>query len=52
MALSNTQKQQAFRARKAALGHFEVRGIYAPAEAHAKIKWYARRLTPKPGKPA
>jgi hypothetical protein len=44
MAQSNREKQEAFRARQAMLGHTEVRGIYAPPALHAAIKEAARKL--------
>ena len=44
MAQSSKEKQEAFRARQAMLGHTEVRGIYAPPALHAAIKEAARKL--------
>lgn len=44
MAQTNREKQEAFRARQAMLGHTEVRGIYAPPVLHAAIKEAARKL--------
>lgn len=44
MAQSSKEKQEAFRARQAMLGHAEVRGIYAPPALHAAIKEAARKL--------
>ncbi len=43
----NAGYQQAYRARKAAAGGAEVRGIFAPAALHARIKAYAKRVTAK-----
>jgi hypothetical protein len=53
MPQSNKEKQEAFRARQAMLGHTEVRGIFAPPELHAAIKEAARKLMKNPtnGKP-
>ena len=42
--LSSREKQEALRARRAMLGMSEVRGIYLPADEHAKLKRYAKRL--------
>lgn len=47
MALSNKEKQQALRDRRAKEGLTEVRGIYAPESDHAKIKAYAKKLKNK-----
>lgn len=44
MAQSSKEKQEAFRARQAMLGHTEVRGIYLPPELHAELKEEARKL--------
>lgn len=44
MALSNKEKQEAFRARNALLGMTEVRGIYLPPALHATLKAEAKRL--------
>jgi hypothetical protein len=43
-AQSNTQRQAAFKARKAAQGLAEVRGIFASPEHSAMIKLYAEQL--------
>lgn len=43
-AKTTAQKQRDFRARKIAQGLTEVRGIFAPPEAHAAIKEAAREL--------
>jgi hypothetical protein len=47
MPQTNKEKQEAFRARQAMLGHTEVRGIFAPPEIHAAIKEAARKLVEK-----
>ena len=47
MAQSSKEKQEAFRARQAMLGHTEVRGIYAPPALHAAIKEAGRKLVAK-----
>jgi hypothetical protein len=47
MALSNKEKQEAYRARRAMLGMTEVRGIYLPPELHAKLKEVAADLLRK-----
>jgi hypothetical protein len=44
MPQTNKEKQEAFRARQAMLGHTEVRGIYAPPALHAAIKEAAKKL--------
>jgi hypothetical protein len=44
MALSNKEKQEAYRARRALLGMTEVRGIYLPPELHAELKAEAAKL--------
>jgi len=38
MALSNAEKQAAFRLRNAALGRTELRGIYATDEEQVRLK--------------
>lgn len=43
-AQSTKERQEALRARRAMLGMSEVRGIYLPADDHAKLKRYAKRL--------
>lgn len=47
MSQSTTQRQQAFRARKAAAELHEVRGVFLPRELHPKLKEMARKLLPK-----
>jgi hypothetical protein len=42
--LSNRERQEALRARRAMLGMTEVRGIYLHPDDHAKLKRYAKRL--------
>jgi hypothetical protein len=42
--LSNRERQEALRARRAMLGQTEVRGIYLHPDDHAKVKRYAERL--------
>lgn len=44
MALSNKEKQEAYRARRAMLGMTEVRGVYLPPELHAELKKAASAL--------
>jgi hypothetical protein len=44
---SAAQRQAAFRARKAELSAFEVRGIFIAPELHEKVKAYARKLAKK-----
>lgn len=48
MPLSSKEKQDAYRARQAMLGHTEVRGIYLPPALHQALKDYARKLLEKP----
>jgi hypothetical protein len=50
MPQSSKEKQEAFRARQAMLGHTEVRGIFLPPELHAALKEYAKRLVAIPQK--
>lgn len=47
MPQTSKEKQEAFRARQAMLGHTEVRGIFAPPDLHASIKEAARKLVEK-----
>jgi galactose-1-phosphate uridylyltransferase len=47
MPLSNKEKQDAYRARKAELGLAEVRGIFLPPELHEKLKEAAKKLLRK-----
>lgn len=48
---TGAERIAALRARRAAQGLEEVRGIYAPKPLHATIKAYARKLlVPKPAK--
>jgi hypothetical protein len=42
--LSNRERQEALRARRAMLGMTEVRGVYLHPDDHAKLKRYANRL--------
>lgn len=42
--LSNQERQEALRARRAMLGQTEVRGIYLHPDDHAAVKRYAKRL--------
>lgn len=42
--LSNRERQEALRARRAMLGQTEVRGIYLHPDDHAAVKRYAKRL--------
>jgi hypothetical protein len=44
MALSNAERQEALRARRALLGVTEVRGIYLPPALHASLKEHAAKL--------
>ena len=46
-AQTTTERQQAFRARKAAAKLQEVRGVFLPRELHAKLKELARGLLAK-----
>lgn len=46
-AKTDAQRQAARRARKAAAGEQEVRGIFAPLDEHEKIKAYAGKLAKK-----
>jgi len=41
---STAERQAAFRAKLAASGLSEVRGIFAPAEFHSKVKAAAKRV--------
>lgn len=41
---TSTERQRAFRARKAAAQLEEVRGIYAPKAAHQAIKQAAKQI--------
>jgi len=50
-AKTTTERQAAFRARKAAADLSEVRGIFLPQSMHAALKAHARKLL-KPQKPA
>lgn len=51
-AMTNSQRQLAFRARRLAEGKSEVRGIYLPAELHLELRAHARKLLKaKAGKP-
>ena len=47
MSQSTTQRQAAYRARKAAAELHEVRGVFLPRELHPKLKEMARKLLPK-----
>lgn len=47
MALSNKEKQEAYRQRRAEEGLQEVRGIFLPPDQHAELKEYARKLAKK-----
>jgi len=47
MALTNKEKQQALRDRRAKEGLTEIRGIYAAPDDHTKIKAYAKKLRNK-----
>lgn len=42
--MDNKIRQAQFRANKAAQGHYEVRGIFAPKDDHPAIKGYAEKL--------
>ena len=42
--LSNRERQEALRARRAMLGMTEVRGIYLHPDDHARLKRFAKRL--------
>lgn len=46
-AKTNAEKQAALRARRAAEGITEVRGLYAKTEHHAEIKQAARKVAAK-----
>lgn len=46
-ALTNAQRQAAYRAARAAAGLVEVRGLFAHADDHAAVKAYAARLAKK-----
>jgi len=48
---TTTERQKAFRARKAAAKLQEVRGIFLPQSMHAALKAHARKLL-KPQKAA
>jgi|GEM_PF-4591053 len=47
MALSNKEKQEAYRQRRAEQGLQEVRGIFLPPELHAELKALAAKLLKK-----
>lgn len=47
MALSNKEKQEAYRKRQAEQGLQEVRGIFLPPELHADLKAHAQKLLKK-----
>jgi hypothetical protein len=47
MALSNKEKQEAYRQRRAEEGLQEVRGIFLRPDLHAELKEYARKLAKK-----
>lgn len=51
MAMTNKERQEAYRARKAMEGATEVRGIYLPLELHQALKDYARKLAAPKRKP-
>jgi len=51
MSQSTTERQKAFRARKAVADLREVRGIFLPQSMHTALKAHARTLL-KPQKPA
>lgn len=42
--LSNRERQEALRARRAMLGQTEVRGIYLHPDDHAELKRYAEQM--------
>lgn len=42
--LSNRERQEDLRARRAMLGMTEVRGVYLHPDDHARLKRYAKRL--------
>lgn len=44
MSQSTTERQKAFRARRAAATLYEVRGIFLPQALHAALKEHARKL--------
>ena len=44
---TTTERQKAFRARKAAAALHEVRGVFLPRDLHAKLKELARGLLAK-----
>ena len=44
MSQSTTQRQQAFRARKAAAELREVRGVFLAVDLHAELKQFAAKL--------
>ena len=46
-AQTAAERQAARRARKAAAGEAEVRGIFAPPDEHKPIKAYAAKLAKK-----
>lgn len=48
MKKTTTERQQAFRARKAAAQLQEVRGIFAPKALHAAIKQAAKQIKTEP----
>jgi hypothetical protein len=43
-AQTNTQRQEALRAKRAMLGMTEVRGIYLPPEKHQELKDHAKKM--------
>jgi hypothetical protein len=45
--LTSKEKQEAYRARQAMLGHKEVRGVFLPPELHAELRQFARALLAK-----
>lgn len=46
-AQTTTERQAAYRARKAAANLVEVRGIFLPQALHAALKEHARKLLKK-----
>ena len=49
-AKTSTERGALLRSRRAAVGRFEVRGIFASLEDHAAIKAHARKLAAKRAK--
>ena len=45
-AKTSSERQAALRARRAADGLLEVRGVFLPLELHAALKRYARSIAP------